>query len=137
MDIKNITGSLFTDWRWLLQRCQTDVSASKSYLQDVKRKKARVTHMVGQCGQGCRSQHFVETSQWMSGRREWKPTSHNRGTVPHTTIQSYRSTDANQARGLQKSQESFTQRDISSLWTSPKAKSQTVQHNTNRVMSWC
>ena len=137
MDIKNITESLFTDWQWLLRRCQTDVSASKLYSQDVKRKKVKAIHMEEPCGQGCRSQHFVETSQWMTGLKEWRHTSHNRGTVHHTPIQSYHSIGVNQVRGYVKSQESFTQRDISLLWTTPKAKSQTVQPNTNRVMLWC
>ena len=137
MDIKNTTGSLYTDWRWLLQRCQTDVSASKSYLQDVKRKKAKVIRTEGQCGHVCPSQRFVGTSQWMSGLKEWKHISPSRGTAHLTTTQSYLSTDANQVRGLLKSQESSTQLDISSLWTSPKAKSQTVQPNTSRVMLWC
>ena len=136
MDIKNTTGSLYTDWLWLSRQCQTDASASKLSLQDVKQT-GKATHTEEQCGQGCQSLDYAGTSQWMSGLKEWKPTSHNRGIVRHTRTQSYHSTDANQVHGLQKSQESSTQLDISSLWTSPKAKSQTVQPNTSRVMLWC
>ena len=136
MGMKTITGSLFTDWQWLLQPCQIVASASKLSSQDVKQT-GKATRMEEQCGQGCPSQDFAGTSQWMNGLKEWKHTSHNRGTVPHTITQSYRLTDVNQVRGLQKSQESFTQQDISSLWTTPKAKSQTVQPNTSRVTLWC
>ena len=138
MGIKSITGSLFTDWRWLLQRCQTDVLASKSSLQGVKpMEPKKKMFMEERCGLVCQSQDFVGTSQWMVFRKGWKPTSHNRGIVRHTTTPLCHSKDVNQAPGLQKSQESFTQRDISSLWTTPKAKSQTVPHNTNKVTLWC
>lgn len=137
MDIKNTTESLYTDWRLLSRRCRTDVSVSKSYLQDVKRKKARVIRTEVPCGLGCQSRPYVGTSHWMNGRKEWKLTSHNRGTAHHTPTQSYHSTDVNPARGYVRSQESFIHRDISSLWTSPKAKSQTVQPSTSRVTLWC
>ena len=138
--MKIITGSLYTDWLWLSRRCQTDVSVSKSFSQDAKQTTQTqdlTTFMEEQCGRGCRSQHYVGTSEWMSSQREWKPTLHSRGTAHHTTTRLYPSTDANQVRGSQKSQGSSTQLDISSLWTSPKAKSQTIQPNTNRVMLWC
>ena len=136
MGIKNITGSLFTDWQWLLQPCQIVASASKLSSQDVKQT-GKATRMEERCGQGCQLQDFAGTSQWMNGLKGWKHTSHNHGIARHTRTQSYHSTDVNQAPGLQKSQESFTQRDISSLWITPKAKSQTVQPNTSRVTLWC
>ena len=138
MDTKLTTGSLFTDWQWLLQPCQIDASVSKSSSQGVKpMTAAKRTYMGEQCGQGCPSLHWLETFLWKSSQKEWKRTSYSRGTVRHTTIQSSSLTDANQARGSLKSQESFTKRDISSLWTTPKVKSQTIQPNTNRVMLWC
>ena len=136
--MKTITGSLFTDWQWLLQPCQIDASVFKSSSQDVKQMtEAKKMYTVEQCGQECPSLHWLETFLWKNSQKEWKRTSSNLGTVRHTPTQSYLSTDVNQARGLQKSQESFTQRDISSLWTTPKAKSQMTQPNTNRVMLWC
>ena len=137
MDIKNITGSLYTDWRLLSRQCPTDASVSKSYLQDVKKRKAKVIRTEVPCGQGCLSQPCVGTSQWMNGLKEWKHTSHNRGTVHRTTTQLCPLTGVNLAHGLQKLQGNFIQRDISSLWTTPKAKSQTVQPNTSRVTLWC
>ncbi len=137
MDIKNITGSLYTDWQWLLRQCQTDASVSKLSLQDVKKRKAKVTPTEEQCGQGCLSQPCVGTSQWMNGLKEWKRTSHNRGTAHRTTTQLCPLTGVSLAHGLQKLQGNFTQRDISSLWTTQKVKSQTAQPNTSRVTLWC
>ncbi len=136
MDIKNTTGSLYTDWQWLSRQCQTDALVSKSSSQVVKQTE-NLTRTEGQCGQGCPSLHWLETYRGTNFQNGWKPTSHNHGTVRHTRTQSYPLIDVNQAPGLQKSQGSSTQLDISSLWTSPKAKSQTVQPNTSRVMLWC
>ena len=137
MDIKNTTGSLYTDWLWLSRQCRTDASVSKLSSQVVRKTEKKSDLMGEQCGHVCPSQRFVGTSQWMSGLKEWKHISPSRGTAHLTTTQSYLSTDANQVRGLLKSQESSTQLDISSLWTSPKAKSQTVQPNTSSGMLWC
>ncbi len=137
MDIRNITESLYTDWRLLSRQCRTDALVSKLYLQDVKKRKAKVIRTEVPCGQECLSQPYVGTSHWMNGRKEWRPTSHSRGTVHHTLTQSYHSTDVNQARGYAKLTGGSTHRDISLLWTSPKAKSQTVQPSTNRVTLWC
>lgn len=138
MGIKITTGSLFTDWQWLLQPCQIAASVSKSSSQDVKQTtEAKRMYTGEQCGQGCPSLGWLETLLWKSGQKEWKRTSPNRGIAHHTTIQSYLLTDVNQARGYVKSQESSINRDTSSLWTTPKAKSQMTQPNTNRVMLWC
>ena len=138
MGIKSITGSLFTDWQWLSQPCQTAASVFKSSLQGAKpMEPKKIIFTEEQCGLVCQSQDFVGTSQWMVFRKGWKPTSYNRGTVRHTTTPLYPSKDVNQALGLPRSQESSTRLDISSLWTSPKAKSQTVPHNTNKVTLWC
>ena len=138
MGIKITTGSLFTDWQWLLQPCQIAASASKLSSQDVKQMTGAKRMYTGeQCGQGCPSLGWLETLLWKSGQKEWKRTSPNRGIAHHTTTQLWNLTDANQARGYVKSQESFINRDISSLWTTPKAKSQMTQPNTNRVMLWC
>ena len=137
MDIKNTTGSSYTAWQSQSQQCRTDVSVSKSYLQDVKRKRAKVIRTEVPCGQGCLSQHSVGTSQWMSGLKEWKPTLHSHGTVHHTTTPLCPLTGVSLAHGYVRSPGSFIHRDISSLWITPKAKSQTVQPSTSRVTLWC
>ena len=138
MDIKNTTGSLYTDWQWLSRQCQTDALVSKSSLQGAKQMtQTKKMSPEEPCGLVYQSQGCVGTSQWMNSQREWRRISPSRGIARLTTTQSYLSTDANQVRGLPKSQGSSTRLDISSLWTSPKAKSQTVQPNTSRVMLWC
>lgn len=137
MDIKNITGSSYTAWQSQSQQCRTDVSVSKSYLQDVKRKRAKVIRTEVPCGQECQSQPYVGTSHWMSGLKEWKPTSHSRGTVRHTTTPLCPLTGVSLAHGYVRSPGSFTHQGIYSLWTTPKAKLQTAQPSISRVMLWC
>ena len=137
MDIKNTTGSSYMGWQLQSRQCQTDVSVSKSYLQDVKRKRAKVIRTEVPCGLAYRSPDYVGTSQWMSGRKEWKHTLHSRGTAHRTTTQLCPLTGVNLAPGLQKLQGNFIQQDISSLWTTPKAKLQTVPPNISRATLWC
>ena len=137
MDIKSTTESSYMGWQLQSRQCQTDVSVSKSSLQDAKEKKEKLDPMAGPCGLAYRSPDYVGTSQWMSGRKEWKHTSHSRGTAHRTTTQLCPLTGVNLAPGLQKLQGNFIQQDISSLWTTPKAKLQTVQPNISRVMLWC
>ena len=138
MDTKNITGSSYMVWQSQLQQCQTDASVFKSSLQDVKQRRKKATRTVEQCGQGCPSQPYVAISQLMTKcHLEWKPTSPNRGTVHHTTTQLCPLTGVNLAPGWRKLQVNFIQQDTYLPWTTPKAKLQTVQPNTNRVTLWC
>ena len=137
MDIKNITGSSYMAWQSQSQQCQTDASVSKSSLLGVRKTEKKSDLMAEQCGQGCQSQPYVATSHWMSGRKEWKPTSHSRGTVHRITTPLCPLTGVSLAHGYVRSPGSFTHRDIYSQWITPKAKSQTVQPNTSRVTLWC
>ena len=137
MDIKNITGSSYMAWQSQSQQCQTDASVSKSSLLGARKTEKKSDLMGEQCGQGCLSQPYVGTSHWMSGLKEWKPTSHSRGTVRHTTTPLCPLTGVSLAHGYVRSPGSFTHQGIYSQWITPKAKLQTVQPNTSRVTLWC
>lgn len=137
MDIKNITGSSYMAWQSQSQQCQTDASVSKSSLLGARKTEKKSDLMAEQCGQGCQSQPYVATSHWMSGRKEWKPTSHSRGTVRHTTTPLCPLTGVSLAHGYVRSPGSFIHRDIYLQWITPEVKSQTVQPNTSRVTLWC
>ena len=137
MDIKNITGSSYMAWQSQSQQCQTDASVSKSSLLGARKTEKKSDLMAEQCGQGCQSQPYVGTSHWMSGLKEWKPTSHSRGTVHHTTTPLCPLTGVSLAHGYVRSPGSFTHQGIYSQWITPKAKLQTAQPSISRVTLWC
>ena len=138
MDIKNIKGSLYTDWQWLLRQCQTDASVSKSSSQDVKQMKQKIPmSMEERCGHVCPSQAWLETYRLTSGRKKCLPTWLNLGTVHRMTTRLWNSGGANPHLGYVKLTEIFTPDDTCSQWTTQTVKSQTIQPNISRVMLWC